>query len=282
MDKRLWLEVIRKELELLDKLATGMMEESRLEQEEIELAITRSSLVTKEFELLLRQTGEIIVQKKEAGEVNPISPLGQDEVAFPSEAVAVPDLHAKDIENEEDAAVKEKVKFSDNTGNAGQETLAESHPEQLPTTNQPSDQVFIPEVIAVVENASEVPVTPNDAPLSEVKSPVSSQTEPLSYRSASIEYFALEKEERKTDTPLFKPTPIKSLKDGLTLNDRYLFQRELFNNDKIKLDEAIAALDRLASIQEAVGYLKANYRWTKNEASEKFVLLVKRRFLDKG
>jgi len=76
----------------------------------------------------------------------------------------------------------------------------------------------------------------------------------------------------------FKPTPIKSLKEGLILNDRYLFQRELFNNDKAKLDETVAALDRLADIQEAVEYLKANFRWTKSEASEKFVQLVKRRF----
>ncbi len=83
------------------------------------------------------------------------------------------------------------------------------------------------------------------------------------------------KEEEHT---IYKPTPIKSLKEGLILNDRYLFQRELFNNDKSRLDETVDALDRLKNIQEAVDYLKANFKWTKSEASEKFVKLVKRRF----
>ena len=76
----------------------------------------------------------------------------------------------------------------------------------------------------------------------------------------------------------FKALPLKSLKEGLSLNDRYLFQRELFNNDKLKLDETVATLDGFSNIREAVDYLKANFKWTKSEASEKFVQLVKRRF----
>ena len=76
----------------------------------------------------------------------------------------------------------------------------------------------------------------------------------------------------------FKAAPLKSLKEGLSLNDRYLFQRELFNNDKARLDDTVAALDRLGSIREAVEYLKSNFRWNKSEASEKFVQLVRRRF----
>lgn len=85
-------------------------------------------------------------------------------------------------------------------------------------------------------------------------------------------------ETKEEEHTLYKAAPIKSLKEGLILNDRYLFQRELFNNDKSRLDETIEALDRLKSIQEAVEYLKANFKWTKSEASEKFVKLVKRRF----
>jgi hypothetical protein len=76
----------------------------------------------------------------------------------------------------------------------------------------------------------------------------------------------------------FKSVPLKSLKEGLSLNDRYLFQRELFNNDKSKLDETVATLDHFSNIREAVDYLKSNFKWTKSEASEKFVQLVKRRF----
>jgi hypothetical protein len=98
------------------------------------------------------------------------------------------------------------------------------------------------------------------------------------YRLEKEEHPALNLDARKEEYSHFKAAPLKSLKEGLILNDRYLFQRELFNNDKARLDETVAALDRLADIHEAVEYLKANFRWTKSEASEKFVQLVKRRF----
>jgi hypothetical protein len=90
----------------------------------------------------------------------------------------------------------------------------------------------------------------------------------------------IDQEVKKEGHPLFKLSPIQSMKDGLTLNDRYLYQRELFNNDKARLDETILAMDRLSNIQEAVAYLKENFKWTRGEASEKFVLLVKRRFYE--
>lgn len=88
----------------------------------------------------------------------------------------------------------------------------------------------------------------------------------------------LNMEEIKEHQPQFKAAPLQSLKEGLSLNDRYLFQRELFDNDKSRLDETVAALDRQENIKEAVEYLKANFKWIKSEASEKFVHLVKRRF----
>ncbi|HWS00531.1 MAG TPA: hypothetical protein VN249_07930, partial [Prolixibacteraceae bacterium] len=52
MDKKIWLKVIREELGLLDHLATGMIEDAELSKEEVELAISRSNMVTKEFEML--------------------------------------------------------------------------------------------------------------------------------------------------------------------------------------------------------------------------------------
>jgi hypothetical protein len=97
-------------------------------------------------------------------------------------------------------------------------------------------------------------------------------------KSENEVHSGLNQEVKSEEYSRFKLSPIKSLKEGLVLNDRYLFQKELFNNDKSRLDETIDALDRLDNIHEAVDYLKANFRWTKNEASEKFVQLVKRRF----
>ena len=76
----------------------------------------------------------------------------------------------------------------------------------------------------------------------------------------------------------YKITPINSIWDGIGINDRFLFIRELFANSSAKLENTVTALDKLATIQDAVTYLKMNFKWNKTEASQKFLVLVKRRF----
>ena len=169
-----------------------------------------------------------------------------------------------------------------------------------PACPVPENQPVVVEKIPVESfQPAEPPVAENTGPAAGNRQPVVAESpvrpvSPSSYPTSldhelitpSVEIYSLEREEqnllnldaKREEAPHFKAIPLKSLKEGLLLNDRYLFQRELFNDDKSRLDETIAALDRLSNIHEAVEYLKANFRWTKSEASEKFVQLVKRRF----
>ena len=71
---------------------------------------------------------------------------------------------------------------------------------------------------------------------------------------------------------------INSIWDGIGINDRFLFIRELFENSSAKFETTVTAIDQLATIQDAVNYLKMNFKWTKTDASERFLVLVKRRF----
>jgi len=80
------------------------------------------------------------------------------------------------------------------------------------------------------------------------------------------------------DETEYKIIPINSIWDGIGINDRFLFIRELFANSSAKFENTVAALDRLDTIQDAVNYLKMNFKWNKTEASQKFLVLVKRRF----
>jgi hypothetical protein len=82
-----------------------------------------------------------------------------------------------------------------------------------------------------------------------------------------------EKSEQGYQTP-----PINSIWDGIGINDRFLFIRELFSNNNAKFETTVTALDKLTTIHEAVNYLKMNFKWNKSEASQKFLALVKRRF----
>ncbi|HOO85116.1 MAG TPA: hypothetical protein PLS94_11150 [Prolixibacteraceae bacterium] len=71
--------------------------------------------------------------------------------------------------------------------------------------------------------------------------------------------------------------PVHSLRKAIGLNDRFMFTRELFENNSDKFDETINALDKAENIVDAVEYLEQNFKWKKNDASLKFMELVKRR-----
>ncbi len=72
--------------------------------------------------------------------------------------------------------------------------------------------------------------------------------------------------------------PVSSIQTAIGINDRFQYIRELFDGDSKKFVEAVKTLDSMTNIKEAIDYLRANYKWKKNETSLKFVNLVKRRF----
>ena len=73
-------------------------------------------------------------------------------------------------------------------------------------------------------------------------------------------------------------SPISSLQSAIGINDRFLFIREVFNNDSTLYATAIKRIDGCANIKEAVDYLSSNFKIKKTETSLKFVELIKRRF----
>jgi hypothetical protein len=84
--------------------------------------------------------------------------------------------------------------------------------------------------------------------------------------------------ENKPQESKLSTGPITSLRAAIGLNDRFLFIKEIFDNNTEKYNTVIETLDKMDSIQEAVDYLKKNLTLKKNETSLKFVDLLKRRF----
>ncbi len=254
MDKIMWLKVIREELAILDQLAAGMIEDAGLTREEVELAITRSKIVANEFEVLYRQ----LPVTRSFQEIAPV-------IAAPvSNNTAVIESSEKVPEPAEAPTITPAIEVAAII---------------IPVEPSPAEVIDLSMVETPADPVVDVsPVTEN-APLKDTLyiTPVVKSAESLE-SPAPADQSALNIEDIKEHQPQFKAVPLKSLKDGLSLNDRYLFQRELFDNDKTRLDETVAELDALENIQAAVAYLKANFKWIKSEASEKFVHLVKRRF----
>ena len=77
--------------------------------------------------------------------------------------------------------------------------------------------------------------------------------------------------------------PISDIKMAITLNDKLLFIKDLFNGYSLAYSEAIEILNRFKTIDEANRFLNANYvnknNWEgKPETTEKFYALLKRRY----
>lgn len=139
--------------------------------------------------------------------------------------------------------------------------VPEIHPDP-PQPNLEIKEVEIQEPVVVIS-------PPEATPVSEPATPVF---------QAESESQGLFEESPGDSGPQFRAAPLKKLQDGVGINDRYLFQRELFGNDRVKMEEAIAAIDKLGDIRAAADYLKANFRWNKSVAADKFIHLVRRRF----
>ena len=72
--------------------------------------------------------------------------------------------------------------------------------------------------------------------------------------------------------------PVTSVKRAIRLKDRFMFTRELFDNDSDKYNLTLEAIDNANNFVEAIEYLEENCKWPKSETSLKFMELVKRRF----
>jgi uncharacterized protein with NRDE domain len=77
--------------------------------------------------------------------------------------------------------------------------------------------------------------------------------------------------------------PVTDLKQAITLNDKLLYIKDLFNGYNLAYSEAIDILNRYNSMEEADKFLKSNYAvknaWENKQATvDKFYELLKRRY----
>jgi len=77
--------------------------------------------------------------------------------------------------------------------------------------------------------------------------------------------------------------PIADLKQAISLNDKLLYIKDLFNGYNLAYSEAIDILNRFSSFKEAEDFLRTNYavknQWdTKQATADKFYTLLSRRY----
>jgi len=85
------------------------------------------------------------------------------------------------------------------------------------------------------------------------------------------------------NTPAPPSTPLKkisSIKDSLTINQKFMFTKMLFKGDFEIFSQAVEKLDRLDNLGQAMKYFNDNYpEWDKeSEEYEEFMELIQKRF----
>lgn len=74
--------------------------------------------------------------------------------------------------------------------------------------------------------------------------------------------------------------PVSDVKKAFGLNDRFYFQRELFDNNADLFNQTLDQINHMDSYDSAVSFLQSNYSWeADNEATESFYKSIKRRFI---
>jgi len=78
-------------------------------------------------------------------------------------------------------------------------------------------------------------------------------------------------------------SPISDIKQAVTLNDKLLFVKDLFNGYSLAYTEAVEILNRFTTFEEATRFLNTNYvtknNWeSKPATADKFYALLKRRY----
>jgi hypothetical protein len=78
--------------------------------------------------------------------------------------------------------------------------------------------------------------------------------------------------------------PIADLKSAITLNDKLLYIKDLFNSYSLAYSEALDILNRMNNFEEAEAFLKKSYatknNWADKQATvDKFYALLQRRYL---
>ena len=93
------------------------------------------------------------------------------------------------------------------------------------------------------------------------------------------DYIAENKKQQDISSKI-QAQPIKDLSKVFGISDKFLYTRELFNNDSTQFQNTINTINEMESIDEALIYIGTNYDWQADEPTViKFIDIIQRRFM---
>ncbi len=139
-----------------------------------------------------------------------------------------------------------------------------------------------PEVFVSVPQPTEI-VKPEESPKPIKRPEIKPKTEILAEKFGTKNFLHETLSQYQNTHNLSKKyqhTPLKDIFSAISLNDRFLFIKELFNNDAVLYQKTIEILNSSGDFNEAVRYLDTQFHWDYNESMvQKLLDLIHRRYL---
>jgi hypothetical protein len=254
METKILLRLIKDDILHLQGIAEDFNIDSLPTADEVELALFRANALLRQLELLHKSLAKLDIPS------NNIQPADEFKASPPEILIPEPEhvVHIPEIpEHHLPFTPSEDQKPADPPTLEAQVILEPSFQEEEIIQEEAAEAVIIAE-------------KPSSSPIGDEITPADPSGET---QQMVNDYLLQEKSELG-----YQLIPIRSIWDGIGINDRILYVRELFENNSSKFETAVTSLNQLSTIQEAVNYLKMNFKWRKTDASQKFLGLVKRRF----
>lgn len=282
MEAKKLLRLIKDDITHLEEITGEFNIELPPSSEEVELAIVRAKALLRELELFSKI--KFVDSKTNDYEPTPII-IPEKKELFSEEEADFKELHAIEQLHLIELAKAPITTTSAEILHTVQAEPVEIHIDVINTVIEDKEEVIIDIQSPTEEETTknEIQIIPVISDISELKEEVLTE-KPIEVKKTLNETLGESHQlvndilsPEKTESG-YQLIPINSIWDGIGINDRFLFIRELFANSSAKFENTIAILDKLSTIQEAVSYLKDNFKWNKTETSQKFLILVKRRF----
>lgn len=229
---------------------------------------------------------------------------------FDYEAKSVEEIFDRPLSKEEAEILAQKKKIHEKEASAVQDEVMpteedEVGPEPFLIPHDEEEPLVIAEEEPVAVVKEEEPVSTTSQPIEALKDvklddpvisppveqerplfrpeavPVKPATQPEAAKPAPSLNDLLAKTNGKSDEPV--KAPITDLKQAISLNEKLLFIKDLFNGYNLAYSEVIDIINKMSSFEAADGFLQNNYaaknNWANKQATvDQFYELLNRRF----
>lgn len=156
----------------------------------------------------------------------------------------------------------------------GEEEDAEEEPAAMVSVEEEKEKETAPEA-EVMPEVQEEAAQPQEEVHEEAAASAETESAPAAETHQETK---TEVKTAPTQTSLFG-SPVKDIRQAISLGDRFLFQRELFAGNGEKMQRALDELNALDTLDEALEYVREHFDWDKEStAAQLFENVLRRRF----